>query len=63
VGNQTGVFVYAPDGTHFGTITLPENEVASNVIFGGAEMKTLYITSRGPNVYAVDLTIAGVAAP
>lgn len=61
IGNETGVFVYAPDGTHYGTIALPGGEVATNMIFGGTDLKTLFITSRGPNVYAIDLTIAGVA--
>jgi len=61
VGNDTGVFVYAPDGTHHGTISLPGGEVATNMIFGGADLQTLFITCRGTNVYAVDLAIAGLA--
>lgn len=61
VGNETGVFVYAPNGTHHGTIALPGGEVATNMIFGDADLKTLFITNRGPNVYAVGLAIAGLA--
>ena len=38
--------VYAPDGTSIGMITVPSSEAVqvTNVAFGGADHKTLYIT-------------------
>jgi gluconolactonase len=43
VGTRTGVEVYAPDATFIGT--LPTGE-SSNATFGGADRRTLFVTSR-----------------
>lgn len=51
-----GVRVYAPDGTPWGTITVPQQP--SNVAFGGADYRTLYITARTA-VYQVQLANPG----
>ena len=45
VAAVTGVEVFAPDGTKWGTITLNDMQ-PSNVAFGDADHKTLYITAR-----------------
>ena len=39
-----GVLIFTPDGKHLGTIQLPEQP--SNVAWGDADGKTLYITAR-----------------
>ena len=52
---REGVEVYAPDGTQWGTIEVPE--VPANCAFGGAERQTLYITAR-TGLYAVDTPLA-----
>lgn len=39
-----GIWVWAPDGTHLGTILLPES--AANLNWGDADYRTLYITAR-----------------
>lgn len=50
------VEVFAPNGDRHGEITLGENP--SNVAFGGANRRTLYITA-GHGLYAIDLNVAG----
>ena len=40
-----GIWIMSPDGKHLGTITLP-GDPATNVAFGDADYKTLYITDR-----------------
>jgi gluconolactonase len=44
VGTQTGVEVYAPNGDVIGDVPTGE---ASNCTFGGADRRTLFVTSRG----------------
>ena len=51
-----GVRVYAPDGKRWGTIEVPQQP--SNVAFGGADYRTLYITARTA-VYEVQLVNPG----
>jgi gluconolactonase len=48
--------VFAPDGEHWGTIDLPAS--ASNCAFGGADGRTLYITT-GSDLYRVTLAHPG----
>jgi gluconolactonase len=43
VGTRTGVEVYAPDKTLIGTVPTGES---SNATFGGADRRTLFVTSR-----------------
>lgn len=43
VGTGSGVEVYAPDASFIGTVPTGE---ASNVTFGGADRRTLFVTSR-----------------
>ncbi len=50
------VEVFAPNGDRHGEITLAEEP--SNVAFGGADRRTLYITARH-GLYAIDLNVAG----
>lgn len=51
-----GVRIYNPAGTLLGRVDVPET--TSNVAFGGADRKTLYITA-GHGLYAMDVAIAG----
>lgn len=51
-----GVRVYAPDGTLWGTIAVPQQP--TNVAFGGDDYRTLYITARS-GVYQVQLANPG----
>ncbi|MBP6668788.1 MAG: SMP-30/gluconolactonase/LRE family protein [Gemmatimonadales bacterium] len=38
-----GIYILAPDGRHFGTVTLPEH--VANFAWGDADLRTLYITA------------------
>jgi gluconolactonase len=52
--------IYSPKGTVVGQIPLPE--VASNLTFGGADRRTLFITAR-TGFYAIKLNVRGGSDP
>jgi gluconolactonase len=52
-----GVEVYAPDGSKWGTLSVPEQP--SNCTFGGLDGRTLFITAR-EGLYRIQLPIAGL---
>lgn len=52
-----GLWIFAPDGTHLGTIHL--NGRVSNCAWGGADWKTLYITAM-PSVFSIRVRVAGI---
>jgi sugar lactone lactonase YvrE len=60
---NVGVEVFAPDGTQWGSILLPspgtEGHQPSNCAFGGADARTLYITSNGV-LYRIRLQHPGI---
>ena len=55
-----GTWVFAPDGTHLGTIVLPE--YPANVAFGGPDLKTLFFTAN-TSVYTLRAKVPGVPLP
>lgn len=57
VAVSTGVEVFKPDGTKWGAITTPKK--ATGVAFGGADMKTLYITAEAAVYEVTGLKVAG----
>ena len=50
------VRVYAPSGESLGTIEVPEGP--ANVVFGGKDRKTLFITAR-KGFYAIPMKVRG----
>ncbi|MEO0378268.1 MAG: SMP-30/gluconolactonase/LRE family protein [Cyanobacteria bacterium P01_A01_bin.17] len=52
ITSADSVQVYAPDGTCFGKVLVPE--VCANLTFGGRDGKRLFITA-GRSLYAIDL--------
>jgi gluconolactonase len=52
-----GVWILSPEGKHLGTVKIPE--VVSNVAWGDADGKTLYITAS-TGLYRIKLNAAGV---
>ena len=56
---RTGVRVWSADGHDWGMISLPGNIRTTNVAFGGEDMRTLYITNRSADIYAVQLDVTG----
>jgi gluconolactonase len=57
IAASAGVVVYAPDGTTWGTISVPMQP--ANVAFGGTDHRTLLITARTA-VYQVHTPLAGL---
>jgi gluconolactonase len=55
-----GVWVFAPDGTKLGVI--PCAEVAANLAFGGADMRTLYFTAH-TSLYSMRVKTPGLKQP
>lgn len=53
------VVVLSQAGTQLGTISLSANDKPTNVAFGGADHKTLYVSTSPRKIYAVTLNIPG----
>jgi gluconolactonase len=51
-----GIWVWSPNGTHLGTIALPEQP--ANLTWGGADLHTLYITAT-TSVYRLEIKTRG----
>jgi gluconolactonase len=54
-----GIYVITPDGNLLGCIPIPE-DLCTNLAFGGAERKTLYVTS-GKSIFKIPLVVSGYA--
>ena len=55
-----GVHCHAPDGSHIGTIAIPEN--VSNLCFGGRKRNRLFITAQ-TSLYAIYVNAQGAQRP
>ena len=55
VANRTGVKVFDPEGAEIAFIVLPGSLRTTNVAFGGPDGKTLFITNRSRDLYAVSV--------
>jgi gluconolactonase len=55
-----GVWVFAPDGRHLGTIRLPE--LPANLAFGGPDRRTAFFTAR-TSVYSMRVKVPGQPHP
>jgi gluconolactonase len=55
-----GVHCYAPDGTHIGTVPIPE--LVANVCFGGRKRNRLFITAQ-TSLYAIYVNVQGALRP
>jgi gluconolactonase len=55
-----GTWVFAPDGTRLGIIRTPE--VPANICFGGADLRTLFLTAR-TSVYTLRVHVPGIPQP
>jgi gluconolactonase len=53
---SAGVDIYTPSGEHIVSIAVPERP--TNVVFGGADRQTLFITAR-TGVYSLQMTVRG----
>lgn len=57
---KPGIMVFDPTGKHLGTFVTPDQP--TNLAFGDADWKTLFITAR-PSLYRVRLTVPGIKLP
>ena len=57
VTGATGIWVFEPDGTHLGVITLPERP--ANCAWGDDDRQTLYITAR-TSLYRIRSKVRGL---
>ena len=55
-----GTWVFAPDGARLGIIRTPE--VPANLAFGGADLRTLFLTAR-TSVYTLRVKVPGQPHP
>jgi gluconolactonase len=55
---RAGIYVISPEGTLLKFIPIPEDLITNNA-FGGADMKTLYVTA-GKTLYSLRMEIAGL---
>jgi gluconolactonase len=55
---KAGIYVISPAGTLLKFIPIPEDLITNNA-FGGADMKTLYVTA-GKTLYSIRMEIAGL---
>lgn len=55
-----GIWVFEPDGTHIGTIRVPE--MAVNIAFGGDDLKTLFVTAV-TSIYTLRVKTPGMPHP
>ena len=62
VAHSADVSVLGPTGTELGRLTVTGGLSATNVAFGGADHKTLYITTLGanPGLFQVPLGVPGM---
>jgi len=56
VTTSTGVKAFAPDGSLWGTIAIPQ--APANCTFGGTDYRTMYVTAR-TGVYSVSMAVPG----
>ena len=58
VATFTGIQIFDACGIPVGTIPMPGDETAANIVFGGEQLTTLYITAR-TSLYSVSVLIPG----
>ncbi len=58
VAMREGIAVYKPDGTSWGTLAVAERP--TGMAFGGADRKTLYITTAGTKLWQVTTNVPGL---
>lgn len=59
VATKAGVQVFKNDGSKIGDIKVPEQP--TGMAFGGADLKTLFITTQGTKIWMVKVNVPGIA--
>jgi gluconolactonase len=52
------VWIISPEGKHLATIKTPER--ITNLAFGNADGKMLYLTGRTGELFGINLKVAGI---
>ena len=60
VSGPGGLWIFAPDGRHLGTLSGPEHP--HNLAWGDADKQTLYWAAQS-SIYRIRLNVAGIAPP
>lgn len=58
VATKAGVEVFRPDGKKIGVVKIPEQP--TGMAFGGADLKTLYVTTAATKIFQVVLNVPGI---
>ena len=58
VATKAGIAVFKSDATKIGVVAVPEQPTAC--AFGGADLKTLYITTQGTHIFQVTVNVPGI---
>jgi gluconolactonase len=58
VANKAGVTVFKSDGKKLGNVAIPEQP--TGMAFGGADFKTLYVTTQGTKIYSLKVNVPGI---
>ncbi len=58
VATKAGVVVFKSDATKIGVVAVPEQPTAC--AFGGADLKTLYITTQGTHIFQITVNVPGI---
>ncbi len=53
------VYVFSPSGTQLGSIAVGTSDKPTNLAFGGADHKTLYISTAPRKLYSVSMSVPG----
>lgn len=59
VATKAGIEVYKADASKIGVVAIPEKP--TGITFGGADMKTLYVTTEGVKIWSLTLNVPGVS--
>jgi gluconolactonase len=58
VANKAGITVFKQDGKKIGNVAIPEQP--TGMAFGGADFKTLYVTTQGTKIYQLKVNVTGI---
>jgi len=58
VASKLGITAFSSNGKNIGRLTLADTP--TGMAFGGSDLKTMYITTQGTNVYSVKVNVAGI---
>lgn len=58
IANKAGITVFKSDGKKVGNVAIPDQP--TGMAFGGADFKTLYVTTMGTKIYSLKVNLPGI---